>query len=135
MNKGRGVVAGILPSERMADRFAQIPFAVALADALFDGCLQLTVTNYHFLAELDKDYRQPGVLADGRPFLPCDPRVFLQATQDFPAHRGSLFGPVVFKSLDHVFTQIEVGLYGGLLDSRSDSWSRDLAHKHPPFVV
>src|SRR3972149_469362 len=84
---GRGVVPGVDPLQRMADRLSQVAFLVALAHAFVDGVFQGAVQQ-NFPAYLNEKDRYAGVLAHGQMFPPGYLEVLDYLAEDFLAEHG-----------------------------------------------
>ena len=136
---GWGVVPGVHPAEGVAhDGFTQITLAIALADPLMDGRLELAL-DVDLLAQLHEHTGHARVLADGQVFFLRQPQVVPQKAQGLPgqgpglALPGGVQGGV--QGGHDVRGQMGVGLDAQLGHRLGDGGGPDGTHRHSLFLV
>ena len=132
---GGGVVLCVHPAQGIThDGLAQIALAVALADPLMDGRLELAL-DVDLLAQLHEHAGHAGVLADGQIFFLRQPQVVPQKAQGLPGQGPGLALPGGVQGGHDVPGQSGVGLDAQLGHRLGDGGGPDGTHRHSLFLV
>ena len=84
MDNRRGIVPGICPRERMADRLPQISVPVPLTNPFKNGFFQVSSNEMNILSQFHEYHCKTRILADGNLLLFCNPGILFQFSSVFP---------------------------------------------------
>ena len=130
----RGVIAGVLPRQGVAEGLAQIPLAIALADSFLDGLVEVPAQQLHVLAQFHEDHGQAAILAQGNALLQGDAGVLEQLPEDLPAAGRLFFLGIPGQGGQQVRAQLVVGGNGRLFYRLGNQAHVKLSHGGPVMV-